>query len=127
MAGKKPPRTASLLRAPAPPPAAEDPAALERFIRGEPPPAALHSALERSTTPHDAPQRSRAPSGKGSRDGSRAFQRWSDGSEARKHTVYLPVLVSEDLLRACREDGKKVSKAFEEAVVAWLDARGSGR
>jgi len=122
MAARKPPRTASLLRAPAPP-AAEDPKEVERFIRGEGPPGAPHGAPERSTTPHDAPRRSATSSGPGSRDGSRAFQRWSDGSEARKHTVYLPVLVSEDLLRACRDDGRKVSKAFEEAVTAWLEAR----
>ncbi len=53
--------------------------------------------------------------------------KWSSGGEACKHTVYLPVLLSEDLLRACREDGVNVSKVFELAVDAFLDARGQRR
>ncbi|MDB4930671.1 MAG: hypothetical protein JWM10_3155 [Myxococcaceae bacterium] len=39
---------------------------------------------------------------------------------------YLDPLVSEDLPRACAQDGRKVSAVFEEAVNRWLDERGRG-
>lgn len=120
MAAPKRPRAS--VRGPSPtaatPPDGVDPRAADAFIRGDGPTAA---------SPPSAAERSRAPSGPGSRDGSRAVKRWSNGDEARKHSIYLPPLLSEDLLRASREDGVKVSKLVEQAVDAWLDARAKRR
>lgn len=103
MAGKKPPRIAHTLRPAVAATAPADPAVVQRFIEGG----------DDVRAPQEGDGRGR--------------MRWSNGTEARKHSVYLPVELSEDLLKACREDGVKASKAFEQAVELWLDVRGKGR
>lgn len=117
MGSRKPPRVPlSVVReppAPVPPEApALDPEHV-RFIEGGVAATAPQGAAGRSTVPHGAA-------------GRRGIQRWTDGTEARKHSAYLPAALSERFMAYCKQEGIKPSKGFELAVLTWLEVRDEG-
>lgn len=112
---RKPARVTLSLRAAAPPVpegAAEGDAA-EAYVAtqlGDAQREFIRGAAGHPTAPQGAARR-------------RGVKRWTDGTEARKHSIYLSLPVSDALLEAAKAS-PSISAAIEEAVVAWLEARG---
>lgn len=108
MAARKPARTASLLRAPTPPPAAEDPAALERFIRGAPSDVSGRPAASPGVPAPRAPQ------------GSKVLLTRRNGDVRRRMTVYLTESTADDLEDHCADGNREKSAVVDRAVRAYL-------
>lgn len=108
MAAKKPPRTPSLLRPEAPPSALEDPAALERFIRGAPSDVPGRPATSPGVPAPRAPQ------------GSKVLLTRKSGDVRRRMTVYLSEDTAELLARVCKHEGREQSRVVDDALQEYL-------